>query len=66
METIKVRDVWQIAQAIVGVLEYDLDGSIRAGYNIFRAEHGYICDLGDRLEVNLQNGKTLNLWRVKA
>lgn len=37
-----------------------------AGYPIYDSnlgdEHGYICDLGDRLEVNLANGKTINVW----
>lgn len=40
--------------------------SQRAGYPIFRSTDpeycGYICDLGDRLEVNLQDGQSLNFW----
>ena len=37
-----------------------------AGYPIYDSnlgdDHGYICDLGNRLEVNLANGKTVNIW----
>ena len=37
-----------------------------AGYEIYDSnlgdEHGYICDLGNRLEVNLASGKTVNIW----
>lgn len=39
--------------------------SSAAGYPVFRStvEHyNYICDLGDRLEVNLANGETINIW----
>lgn len=37
----------------------------RAGYPIFRSSveyYNYICDLGDRLEVNLESGETVNIW----
>lgn len=43
----------------------DTASSERAGYNIFRSpiEHyNYICDLGNRLEVNLASGETVNIW----
>jgi hypothetical protein len=37
-----------------------------AGYEIYDStlgdEHGYICDLGNRLEVNLPSGETVNIW----
>lgn len=40
--------------------------SERAGYAIFRstaeAVNAWISDLGDRLEINLPDGKTVNIW----
>lgn len=40
--------------------------SERAGYSIFRSTaegvNAWISDLGDRLEVNLPDGKTVNIW----
>ena len=40
--------------------------SSRAGYDIYTStaddETAYICDLGDRLEVNFSNGKSVNVW----
>lgn len=45
----------------------DEDSSQRAGYPIFRSTadghfYDYICDLNDRLEVNLSTGETINIW----
>lgn len=43
----------------------DENSSARAGYPVFRSSveyYNYICDLGDRLEVNLENGETVNIW----
>ena len=40
--------------------------SERAGYAIFRSTaegaNAWISDLGDRLEINLPDGKTVNIW----
>ena len=37
-----------------------------AGYPIYDSnlgdDHGYICDLGNRLEVNFADGETVNIW----
>lgn len=46
----------------------DENSSARAGYNVYRSTveyYNYICDLGDRLEVNLANGETINIWIVE-
>ena len=47
----------------------DTTSSERAGYPVYRSNieyYDYICDLGDRLEVNLKEGnKTINVWIVK-
>ena len=46
--------------------EYDVVRSKKAGYPIyFTTKEGvneWISDLGNRLEVNLENGKTVNIW----
>lgn len=47
--------------------EKDSGRSSRAGYQIYSSTadghwYDYICDLGDRLEVNLSNGDTVNIW----
>jgi hypothetical protein len=42
--------------------------SKNAGYPIYDSnlgdDNGWIADLGDRLEVNLPNGKSINIWIV--
>lgn len=47
----------------------DTSSSERAGYPVYRSSiecYDYICDLGDRLEVNLKEGnKTINVWIVE-
>ena len=50
--------------------EYVIDenSSERSGYSIYRSNierYNYICDLGDRLEVNLANGETVNIWILR-
>lgn len=47
----------------------DAESSQRAGYKIYRSNieyYDYICDLGNRLEINLKNGNTtINIWIVE-
>lgn len=69
---IKVKNVaeaWEIANSIFPTdYEKDEDSSQRAGYPTYRSTadgcyYDYICDLGDRLEVNLKDGnRTINIW----
>lgn len=69
---IKVSDMptaWEIAKAI-GKGDYSLDreATARAGYGVYRDKdehYNYICDLGDRLEVNTPDGKSVNVWIEK-
>lgn len=47
--------------------EKDEQASQNAGYNIFRSTKeghpdNWISDLGDRLEINLEDGKSINIW----
>ena len=49
---------------------YDSFKSSRAGYSIFTFRDepefdvagGYVCDLGDRFEINYPDGETINVW----
>ena len=45
---------------------FDNEASIGAGYNIFRDKtnyYNYVCDLGNRYELNLKEGnRTINFW----
>jgi hypothetical protein len=47
----------------------DHESSERAGYKTYRDTeefYNYVCELGDRLEVNLKEGnRTINLWIEK-
>lgn len=47
--------------------EQDLKSTETAGYPVYRSTaeghyYDYICDLGDRLEVNRSDGTTVNIW----
>lgn len=61
-----INKAWQMVNEIFPTdYEKDENASNAAGYNIYRSRlnhYDYICELGDRLEVNLANGKTVNIW----
>ena len=43
----------------------DEESSAKAGYSVYRSTvnyYNYFCMLGDRIEVNFSNGKTVNVW----
>ena len=61
-------EAWNMVNAIFPT-DYQKDelSSERAGYPVYRSTaeghyYDYICDLGDRLEVNLSGGTTVNIW----
>lgn len=62
------EQAWKEADKLIPTdYEEDTSASKRAGYPIYRSTnpdlfYTYICDLGDRLEVNLENGKSTNVW----
>lgn len=62
-----IKEAWQKADAIFPT-DYIKDEikSERAGYGIYVSTadgvNAWISDLGDRLEVNLDNGKTITIW----
>lgn len=57
---------WTRADALIpGDYTLDTLSSSRAGYPVHRStldRRAYICDLTDRLEVNLPDGSSVNLW----
>ena len=62
-----IKDAWQKADEVFPT-DYIKDEikSERAGYGIYVSTadgvNAWISDLGDRLEVNLDNGKTIIIW----
>lgn len=66
MKVKNINEAWNEANKIIpNDYMKDEKASETAGYPIYRStiEHyDYICDLGDRLEVNLANGQTMNIW----
>lgn len=57
---------WEAVNAFFP-MEYkkDEESSARAGYPVYRStvnHYDYFCMLGDRIEVNFSNGKTVNVW----
>ena len=61
------QEAWRKAD-IIFPTDYIKDDirSTRAGYDIYYSTAAgvvaWISDLGDRLEVNLENGETVNIW----
>lgn len=62
-----IKEAWQKADEVFPT-DYIKDEikSERAGYGIYVSTadgvNAWISDLGDRLEVNLDNGKTVSIW----
>lgn len=62
-----MAEAWSKADEIFPT-DYELDGqrTARAGYPVYYSTldgcTAYICDLGDRLEVNLPDGSSVNIW----
>lgn len=60
------QEAWRKADVIFPT-DYTKDdlASQRAGYDIYKSTihcAAWICDLGNRLEVNLPDGETVNIW----
>ena len=61
------KEAWSKADVIFPT-DYIKDESLSevAGYDIYystaKSVKAWISDLGNRLEVNLENGKTINIW----
>ena len=67
MTVTSIRDAWAEVQKIFPTYyEHDTSRSERAGYPIYCSTaagvDAWISDLGNRLEVNLPDGKSVNIW----
>lgn len=69
MKAHSIQEAWNMANEIFPTdYEKDEESSQRAGYPIYRStaegrHYDYICDLNDRLEVNLaDNNRSINIW----
>lgn len=62
-----VKEAWSKANEIFPTdYELDTNASQRAGYSIYwstsEGTNAWISDLGSRLEINLPNGESINVW----
>ena len=67
MKVTSIKDAWAEANKIFPTdYEHDAGRSERAGYPIYYSTaagvNAWISDLGNRLEVNLPDGKSVNIW----
>ena len=66
MKVKNIQQAWYEADRLIpNDYMKDYEASEKAGYPIYRSTinyYDYICDLNDRLEVNLANGQTVNIW----
>lgn len=67
MKVTSIKDAWAEANKIFPTdYEHDTSRSERAGYPIYYSTaagvNAWISDLGNRLEVNLPDGKSVNIW----
>lgn len=70
IEVTSKKDAWEIVNQIFpSDYAKDSKSSEQAGYPVYRSGmefYDYICDLENRLEINLKNGcKTINVWIVE-
>lgn len=66
MKAYSKTKAWELVDEIFPT-DYNKDekSSLRSGYDVYRSPINpldYICDLGNRLEVNFASGKTVNIW----
>lgn len=65
MKVKNIQQAWNKAEKLIAN-DYlkDYEASEKEGHSIYRSftnYYDYICDFGDRLEVNLANGQTINI-----
>ena len=74
MKVASKQETWNKVNEIFPTdYEQDMGSSDRAGYPVYRSTaeghyYDYICDLGNRLEVNLDSSHqpTVNIWNDTA
>ena len=61
--TLSHRDAWETVKGLIDGKPYACDDekSKKAGYHIYTFSGGWISELGDRLEVNYDNGCTYSV-----
>ncbi len=68
IEVKTMQEAWNMVDQIFPTdYEEDPQSRERAGYPVYRSTveyYDYICDLNDRLEINLKDGRTINIWVV--
>lgn len=62
-----IKAAWKIVDELTtSDYMYDAARSQRAGYSVYTSTRKgcdeYVCDLGTRLEVNLEDGRSINIW----
>ena len=67
MTVTSIRDAWAEVRKIFPTdYEYSTERSERVGYPIYHSKasgvNAWISDLGNRLEVNLPDGESANIW----
>ena len=67
MTVTSIRDAWAEVRKIFPTdYEYSIERSERAGYPIYYSKasgvNAWISDLGNRLEINLPDGESANIW----
>ena len=69
MKVENIAKAFEVVYSKIGAYELDKESSARAGYNIYRSTanyYDYACDLGDRVEINTKDGKSVNVWIDKT
>lgn len=61
--TLSYGDAWETVKGLIDGKPYahDDEKSKKAGYHIYTFNGGWVSDLGDRLEVNYENGCTYSV-----
>ena len=61
--TLSCGDAWETVKGLIDGKPYahDDEKSKKAGYHIYTFNGGWVSDLGDRLEVNYENGCTYSV-----
>lgn len=60
-----MAQAFEVVCRTIGEYRLDTKSTKNAGYNIYRStldRREYACDLGDRVEINLKDGKSMNVW----
>lgn len=60
-----MAEAFEVVCRTIGEYRLDKESTKNAGYNIYRSmldRREYACDLGDRVEINTKDGKSMNVW----